>query len=259
MEYLILNIRDITERKLNEQELRNKNTELEKINKELDSFVYSASHDLRAPLKSVLGLVNLTKMDYEISNFESIYEYSTLIEKSITKLDDTLQKIINYSANARSEVIYEPIEFEIMINDIYDTLMYIPRFTKIKKTVAVKKETDTFLSDTGRITIIFNNLISNAIKYSNPYIEESFIHINILINKEEAIIEFEDNGIGINENYLDKIFNMFYRATEKSDGSGLGLYIVKEVIEKLHGSIEVSSKINIGTKFTIRIPNHLNQ
>jgi PAS domain S-box-containing protein len=255
-EYLILNIRDITERKITEQELRTKNTELEKINKELDSFVYSASHDLRAPLKSVLGLVNLTKMDYEISNFESIYEYSTLIEKSITKLDDTLQKIINYSANARSEIIYEPIEFEQMINGIYDTLMYIPRFTKIKKTVNITKETDVFLSDAARITVIFNNLISNAIKYSNSYIEDSFINVNIVINKQEAVIVFEDNGIGINESYLDKIFNMFYRATEKSDGSGLGLYIVKEVIEKLHGSIEVTSKINKGTKFTVKIPNH---
>lgn len=256
-EYLILNIRDITDRKVNEQELRYKNTELEKINKELDSFVYSASHDLRAPLKSVLGLVNLTKMDYEINNFESIYEYSTLIEKSINKLDDTLQKIINYSANARSEMIYEAINFETMINDIYDTLMYIPRFSKISKRTHIKKDTESFLSDAGRIIIIFNNLISNAIKYSNPYIDDSFIQINIVINEVEAVIEFEDNGIGINENYLDKIFNMFYRATEKSDGSGLGLYIVKEVIDKLQGSIEVTSEINVGTKFTIHLPNRV--
>ncbi len=255
-EFLILNIRDITDRKLNEQELRSKNSELEKINKELDSFVYSASHDLRAPLKSVLGLVNLTKMDYEIHNFESIYEYSTLIEKSINKLDDTLQKIINYSANARSEVIYESIDFEGMINEIYDVLMYIPRVTKIEKKISVKKETPHFCSDTGRIGIIFNNLISNAIKYSNPYIEHPFIHIDILIRKEEALIQFKDNGIGINEGYQDKIFNMFYRATEKSDGSGLGLYIVKEIIDKLEGSITVSSQVNIGTTFTITIPNH---
>jgi PAS domain S-box-containing protein len=257
-EFLILNIRDITERKLNEQELRSKNTELEKINKELDSFVYSASHDLRAPLKSVLGLVNLTKMDYELSNYESIYEYSTLIEKSIIKLDDTLQKIINYSANARSEIVYESIDFESMINDIYDTLMYIPRFTKINKKITVHKETDRFMCDTGRITIIFNNLISNAIKYSNSYIDNSYMHVDVTITEKEAVIIFEDNGIGINEAYLDKIFNMFYRATEKSDGSGLGLYIVKEVIDKLHGTISVTSKINEGTKFTIHIPNHLN-
>jgi hypothetical protein len=255
-EFLILNIRDITDRKLAEQELINKNTELEKINKELDSFVYSASHDLRAPLKSVLGLVNLTKMDYETNNFESIYEYSTLIEKSISKLDDTLQKIINYSANARSEIMFEPIEFEKMINGIYDTLMYLPQFTKIKKTVEFKKEGEMFFSDPARITIIFNNLISNAIKYSNPYIEESFINISITINREKAVIIFEDNGIGINENYLDKIFNMFYRATEKSDGSGLGLYIVKEVVEKLHGTIEVTSRINEGTRFIIQLPNY---
>jgi PAS domain S-box-containing protein len=252
-EFLIVNIRDITERKQAEQDLKSKNTELEKINKELDSFVYSASHDLRAPLKSVLGLVNLSKMDYEMNNFSSLTEYTYLIENCITKLDDTIQKIINYSGNARSEVVLEPIYFEEIINEIFEKLKYIPRYTMIKKTISVEND-GSFVSDKGRIVIIFNNLISNAIKYSNPAINNSFINIDIKIASKEAVIIFEDNGIGINEKYIDKIFNMFYRATEKSDGSGLGLYIVKEIIDKLKGKIEVSSILGKGTKFTIRIP-----
>ncbi len=252
-EFLIVNIRDITERRLVEQDLKSKNLELEKINKELDSFVYSASHDLRAPLKSVLGLVNLSKMEYEMNNFSGLQEYTSLIESCISKLDDTIQKIINYSGNARSEVVMEGIDFKQIIDDIFEKLKYIPRCTKIKKTLLID-DSEVFFSDKNRMVIIFNNLISNAIKYSNSSIDNSFINIHIIINKEEAVINFEDNGIGINENYIDKIFNMFYRATEKSDGSGLGLYIVKEIVDKLNGSIKVSSVLNKGTRFVIRLP-----
>ncbi len=254
-EFLILNVRDITERKQSEQDLKQKNTELEKINKELDSFVYSASHDLRAPLKSVLGLVNLSKMDYEMNNFTSLAVYANLIETSITKLDETIQKIINYSGNARSEIRLERINFEDIINDIFEKLKYIPNSTHIKKVLKID-EAQPFISDKDRIIIIFNNLISNAIKYCKPANQDSFIHITIKINAKEAVINFEDNGIGIEEKYIGKIFNMFYRATEKSDGSGLGLYIVKEITAKLNETVDVASEVNKGTKFIIRIPNN---
>jgi PAS domain S-box-containing protein len=253
--FIILNIRDITERKLTEQYLKLKNNELEKINGELDSFVYSASHDLRAPLKSILGLVNLSKMDYKRNEYHSLLEYAGLIENSILKLDETIQKIINYSGNARTQIVLEEINLEKIIEDIFEKLKYIPNCLKIKKIVSIEANCP-FISDVSRIIIIFNNLISNSIKYSNPNRTDSYIKIDVRINLEEAVIIFEDNGIGINEKYIDKIFNMFYRATEKSDGSGLGLYIVKEIISRLEASINVTSILDKGTTFLIRIPNN---
>jgi PAS domain S-box-containing protein len=253
-EFLILNIRDITERKLNEEELKHKNSELEKINKELDRFVYSASHDLRAPLKSVLGLVKLSQMDYQMNKFDSIHQYSSLIEKSIMKLDDTIQKIINYSGNARADFVYESINFEEIINEIFEELRYMDWSNKIEVELNIEG-VDTFISDKNRIIVIFNNLISNAIKYRRRDIEDAYIRIYIHQSAQEVQIVFEDNGIGIKNDYLDKIFNMFYRATEASDGSGLGLYIVKEIVEKLDADIKVESEYYKGTKFTICIPN----
>jgi len=112
-----------------------------------------------------------------------------------------------------------------------------------------------FYSDRSRIGILLNNLFSNAIKYQDAGKISSFLIIDILTSSKEAIIKFSDNGIGIEENSLSKIFEMFYRATEEAKGSGLGLYIAKEAVTKLKGNIIVQSELSKGTTFEIRIPN----
>jgi signal transduction histidine kinase len=100
-----------------------------------------------------------------------------------------------------------------------------------------------------------NNLISNAIRYYNPAVSRPYVEISILANSEHAEIIVRDNGIGIDEKYHDKIFDMFFRVSKKSVGSGLGLYIVKETIEKLDGEIGLTSEKDKGTEFKILIPN----
>jgi signal transduction histidine kinase len=112
-----------------------------------------------------------------------------------------------------------------------------------------------FISDLTRVRIILNNLISNAIKYRRYYLDRSFIDIRIWVDEEAAHIEVEDNGEGIPEDRLPYIFDMFYRSSERSEGSGLGLYIVKDVLQKLDGHIEVSSTFDKGSTFTVTIPN----
>ncbi len=102
------------------------------------------------------------------------------------------------------------------------------------------------------------NLISNAIKYRRLENIFSEINIKITIDHLRAEIIFSDNGIGISESNLAKIFEMFYRATEQSDGSGIGLYIVKNAVEKLGGQIYVASRIGQGTRFNIILPNRIN-
>lgn len=252
-ENTIINIRDITERKAAEDELKRKNVELEKINKELDSFVYSASHDLRAPLKSILGLVKLSQEECQRKIFDSFETYMGLMEKSVYKLDETIQEIIYYSGNARSEVQKEEIHFRTIVDEIFEKLKYMEGFSMIEKFVDIDESTP-FVSDKNRVTVIFNNLISNGIKYYNPEQKRPFIKISIKQTVFNTTIVYEDNGIGIEPVYIDKIFNMFFRATEKSDGSGLGLYIVKEIVNKLKGTIEVKSTDGIGTVFKIVLP-----
>lgn len=232
--------------------LRTQYEEMVKINKELDSFVYSVSHNLRSPLMSVLGLVNLAKTeDQNRDNFFG--QYFNMMEASINKLDETLKEILDYSRNARKDLGIEQIDIRKLISDNLERMQYMPGSQRVKKEVHVEERVP-FYSDKYRLAFIFNNLISNAIKYHDPDKEESFLKISVVIQKDRVLIEFEDNGIGIDQRHLSKVFDMFFRATHKNDGAGLGLYIVKEAVEKLNGTIQIDSTLGEGTTFTIEIP-----
>lgn len=232
------------------QVLSKQNQELIKINKELDSFVYSVSHNLRAPLMSVLGLLDLAKNE---NNSTIINEYHEMMKSSVHKLDETLKEILEYSKNARQGLVVGEINFEKLINDNFEKMQFMPGYDRISKEINLNCQ-NQFYSDNYRLSLIINNLISNAIKYSDPQ-KSSFIHILIQVEKNKASIIFKDNGIGIDKTYVDKVFNMFFRATSKNEGAGLGLYIVKEAIEKLEGKIELESKSGEGTVFKIELPN----
>ncbi|MBT1687649.1 ATP-binding response regulator [Dawidia soli] len=236
-----------------EAALRKQNEELTKINKELDSFVYSVSHNLRAPLMSVLGLVQLAKMDDD-SHQRLFHEYFNRIEYSIHKLDETLKEILDYSRNARSEVCIERVNLRGLIEETFDRMRYLSGSEGIEKEIVVEEEVPLF-SDAHRLIVIFNNLVSNSIKYRAVTKERQFIRIHVRVTRTDAFIHFEDNGIGISPELITKIFDMFFRATSKSEGAGLGLYIVKEAIDKLGGSIQVRSDFGEGTVFEMRLPN----
>lgn len=248
---IIINSRDTTDRKKAEERLIHQNVELEKINTELDHFVYSASHNLRAPLTSVLGLIKLSMMH---SPDGEIAQYLELMERSINKLDKTVKDIIHYSRNTRTETRYEQINFRDTLEETLDNLRYIDDTIELEKQICID-ESQPFFSDKNRLLVIFNNVLSNAVKYRNPYREKSFISIDIKVMPEKAIIIISDNGIGISDKQIGRIYDMFYRATDRSTGSGLGLYIVKEILGKLSGTIEVESVIDKGTTFKIEIPN----
>lgn len=241
---------DITTQKLNEENLKTANEQLQKANSELDRFVYSASHDLRSPLKSMLGLLNLIEMEKN----GDICLYLNRLRQSVNKLDNFITDIIDYSLNARVEVIAEPIDLTELIEDCFLHFKYLPYSDSINKIIECKTDVP-FYADKKRLQIIFNNLISNAINYRNPTQIQPFIKIEISTKCDVSIIKIQDNGMGIDDNHIDKIFNMFYRGTTNSAGSGLGLYIVKEALDKMEGKIQVTSKKNMGTSFTIEVPN----
>lgn len=237
------------------ESLQTQNEELLKINRELDSFVYSVSHNLKAPLMSVLGLLNLAKMEDE-KHGNVFTQYFGMMERSIHKLDDTLKEILEYSRNARNELTVERVDIRKVINDNLERMQYLPGSELITKDVYIEGDAELF-SDSYRLSVIFNNLISNAIKYSDPYKPNQFLHIMVSVTEDRLTVEFEDNGIGIDNQYLKKVFDMFFRATLQKEGAGLGLYIVKETVEKLHGSIKIDSQPGIGTRFKIDLPNFL--
>ena len=117
------------------------------------------------------------------------------------------------------------------------------------------QENDTFHSDRARIGIILNNLVSNSMRYSNANCLDPYVQIDVSFNSLGANLIIRDNGIGIAPEYHPKIFDMFFRVSNESTGSGLGLYLVKETIDKLNGKLEFTSEPGIGTEFKIFVPN----
>lgn len=236
---------------LSSDELMDSNLELKKLNEEMDRFVYSTSHDLRAPLLSILGLLNI--IENENTQYD-IKGYLKLLRDSTVKLDRFISDIIDYSRNTRLDVNCVEVNFTSIIDESFKHLNYMPGCSTLLKLINIDDHA-TLYNDDRRLSIIFNNLISNAIKYQKPDIEDSFVNIEAEITATELKVEIEDNGVGIEEQYLDHIFDMFYRASPEAKGSGLGLYIVQETLEKLNGQIEVESTFGQGTKFTVTIPN----
>ncbi|MCB0494920.1 MAG: PAS domain-containing sensor histidine kinase [Cyclobacteriaceae bacterium] len=223
--------------------------ELKVRNLELDNFVYKVSHDLRAPLASILGLINLIKLE---GGMDQNLDYLDLMENQVHKLDHFIHDVLSHSKNLKMSVITSTIDFEDIITKCITDLSYLQNSERVKKTISV--ELSDFKSDKWRINEIFRNLIANTIKYQDLNKKESFMDIIIRANKEECLITIKDNGIGIKKESLPHIFEMFYRATVSSNGSGIGLYIVKNAIDKLNGKIEIESNFGEGTTFNIWLP-----
>ncbi len=252
--YALRHRRQENMRKEQEETLRKKNEELTKINKELDSFVYSVSHNLRSPLSSVLGLVNVALLDDQKST-EMVDSYFEMIGRNISRLDATLREILHYSRNARSEVEFSEINLEQLIRQSFAEMKYLEVHREIEKQIDIQNKEVPFYSDVYRLSVILSNLISNAIKYYDESKGKNLIRVSATITSASAVIHIHDNGIGIHPDYMSEIFNMFYRATEKNQGEGLGLYIVKEMLERLHATVSVTSTVNLATDITLTIPN----
>ncbi len=234
-----------------EEELKNTLNELSERNFELDQLMYKTSHDLRSPLTSIMGLLNLANLDADPTNTRL---YLDKIKDRINKLDDFINSMLNYARVNRVELEMTPIDLEETTKNCIKELEYLENFNKVKIALSVKTNDLVFKTDKLRINIIFSNIISNAYKYYNPA-SDSFLKIKIEVGSNDTKIEFRDNGIGIKSEHINKIFNMFYRATDRSQGSGLGMYIVKQAVEKLSGTISLKSEYGVGTRIKIILPN----
>jgi signal transduction histidine kinase len=240
---------EISVRKKAEEKLRGTNQELSKRNTELDNFVYSVSHDLRAPIASVLGLINLAKKDVDIHMKDM---YLDMILKSAIQQDHFIREILDQSRNSRLEVQREEILFKPLIDETFNQLKFATNAGQpVEKIIKINQD-HPFFSDRWRLKVILNNIISNAIRYRNG--RDPIIKVNVDITEHAASLAIEDNGKGIEKDHLPNIYKMFYRATDDGAGSGLGLYIVKEAIEKLNGHINIESEVGKGTTVKLQIP-----
>lgn len=243
-------------RRRHEVLLRHQNAELKKVNRDLEMFVHSTSHNLRAPLRSVLGLIDLSRQEIAAGKLDNVNQYYGLMENSIHALDDTIKLILDYSRTKQLVEEVEEINFEKMFEEIFNNLEHINSPEAIAREVKVFQGRPFYCSRM-KLYLILLNIVSNAIKYYDPAKEKSYVRMQVRSGSEQAVIEIEDNGIGIPMELQQRVFDMFYRATESSEGSGLGLFIVKETVERLGGTIELSSTPGSGTTFRLVIPNYV--
>ena len=223
--------------------------ELERLNNHLDQFIYHASHDLRSPLTTLLGLLQLAT---QTKSMESIQTYMSLMTERIQHMDSLLVDLTSIAFNEKANLDLDSVEFGKEAKPI------LHEYGQLNKSVncelKVHQPVD-FVTDIKRLRAILRNLISNSIKYYNPAQSSPFVCLSISVGTEMAVVEVQDNGIGIHPQYVDKVFDMFFRGTNRSSGSGLGLYIVKAMVEKLDGEITLTSSPEKGSTFRISLPN----
>ena len=224
--------------------------ELMRTNRELDKFVYSVSHDLTAPLKSILGLVAISELTNDPKDLRDCLEKT---KKSVHKLERFIDQSLDYSRNNRQDLHKQPVDLKKICMEIIDDLKEESLGSMIDFHFVLRE--DVIFQDITRLRIVLKNLLSNAMKFQKAHeSHRPYVKISSWKEHRKVIIEIEDNGEGIPGTEHQKIFNMFYRANARSQGSGLGLYIAKETVATMHGRIIVESNYGMGSKFTIELP-----
>lgn len=237
---------DITDRKRMEKELI-------ESNQELDTFFYKASHDLKGPLASVLGIINLARLEFQDKHID---KYFGMIETSVKRLDRTLMDLIELARTRKGSSKTSLINLKLFVDEIMLSLKHVPDFNRINFELEIDPEVK-INADNVLVLSVFQNLIHNAINYcnhNNPWIRLQIRNVNNGIE-----LKIADNGKGIPDKIKNKVFEMFYRGHPDSTGSGLGLYIVKNALEKMKGSIRFESIPDKGTTFTVFIPDALSK
>lgn len=244
-----LSMINITERKKNDARFRSQYHEIENNNKELDKLIKVLSHDLRAPMNSINGLISLARDEKDPQEFS---KYLGMMEKSIKKLESFTNDVITSLKNRGSSRINEVIPYEL-VQEIIEELRYSER----GKHVEFNNRIDQALrlqSDPSQLQIIFGNLISNAIRYQDSNKPQAFVNVSVETHPLEFEFKVEDNGIGIDPAHHERIFETYFTVGSVEGSSGLGLSNVKDAVGKLRGRISIDSAPGRGSVFSIFLP-----
>ena len=239
---IVINSRDITSHKRIEQKLASKLYEL-------DTFIYRLSHDLRGPLTSIEGLITIAA---ESAGDEDTREILTKINQCNFRLKSLLDQLSTVAAISQAPIRQNPVDIPMLIQYIVEVTQQEP------EALGVKFETDLDLSgkvltDEALVYSAIEPLVDNAVRYKKGNID-AIVRIAAKQFEDKIRVEVEDNGQGIPEPHQSKIYDLFYKANRNSTGHGLGLYAVKNALEKLNGTIQLESYPNHGSRFVLDIP-----
>jgi signal transduction histidine kinase len=221
---------------------------IEDKNAELDAFFFRVSHDLKGPISSLLGLSLLSKR--EVKDPQAI-EFLEKQHAQVQRLSNIVTGLIDLTKLHHSDLKKEKIDFHAMIDDCIVSFNNLENFEKLDFRKNIQSGIE-FYSEWTLLNAILQNLIENAIKYSRK--ESPYVKIGVRHENGSVIIEVEDNGQGIHPEHQSKIFEMFYRATQNANGTGLGLYILKRSVDRLKGTIDIKSEVGVGSTFTVKVP-----
>lgn len=221
--------------------------ELQERNQELDQLVYRASHDFKTPITSTLGLVHLLKME---PMSPMLKEYVHRIDLSMHQMNDLLKSLSLFTQASLDEVFYESVAVAALAENVKDRLQYLEGFNRVQFKIEIEKDL-TFSTDAILLSEALKAIITNAIIFRG--FEEPFVSIKASLVNENLEIVVEDNGEGMTDEVLQKAFAIFYRGSEKSKGSGLGLYMVKKITQRLSGNVQLT-KLSKGLCVKINLP-----
>lgn len=216
-------------------------------NREIDQIVYRVSHDLKAPITSLEGIFSLLSSDKDVE----LGEYLDLAHKSTAEMKQRLQMLTRYSNILVSEEKKERIDFDLLWRELQIDLHEIEGYDRVKINFKNKIKRPV-LGDAGRINMILFNLVKNGIDFRNDHSPR--VEVLILQDSNYIKVQVADNGLGIPAKIQDDVFKMFYRGSNHSKGSGLGLYLSARAVDLLKGEIHLASSLQVGTTVTVKIP-----
>ncbi len=245
-------VRDISERISFERQLNRSRLLLQKKDLEMRKFLYSASHDIRAPISSILGLLDLMRMEKSNDNYEGYIEMLDLCAK---KADHFIRDVVRYSKNSIRRVADGRIDFANLIKSVIEDLTAEhPKAAFVFSNVTIQGDF-AFYSDHEMVRLIISNIVKNSFDFADVTKTIPLVAVRITIFCDSVIIQIKDNGAGIDADAIPKVFDMFYRGSKSANGPGLGLYCVKALVSEMGGEVGIMSEINVGTTVELTIPN----
>jgi signal transduction histidine kinase len=225
------------------------NEELKKINLELDQFAYRTSHDLKAPITSLKGLIHVASLS---ESHEEVAEIHKMMKERLVSLEYLIRDILDLSKNSRTDVQAVPVNIHETVEQLVKNHAQ-GNNDKVELTITGDQNLNVKI-DATRFKMVMSNLITNSKQYADLRKQNPYVKIDYWAEKGSLFVCVKDNGKGIEKVYLKKIFDMFFRVEENSQGSGLGLYIVKETTQKMGGTIDVISEKGVGSEFIVSFP-----